>query len=84
MKAVPSASRPLRETELLGLEPGHLTPAQIIWAAQVRLRRFRRGQLGDGIDRAPVDAKQIMAARDTLLRQTVGVITRRGLRPPAS
>jgi hypothetical protein len=87
MKAVPSAPTPLLEsdkTELLGLKPDQLTPAQIIWAAQMRLRRFRLSQPGGGRGHGADDARRIMAARDALLRQTVGVITRGRLGSPDS
>ncbi len=79
MNAVPSASIPGLEADILGLEPGETDPVRIILAAQLRLRRCRRDQRGGGWRPPPAEIRQIVAARDSLLRQAVGGLARRGL-----
>ncbi len=62
-----------RFLRMLGLAPSP-NPVMIIKAAQVRLRRWRRGPGGRSVDfRGASDRIQrIKEARDTLLRQTCG------------
>ena len=63
------------DSAILGLDPGEADPVRIILAAQLRLRRCRRGQVA-GSRCTAAEVRQIIAARDTLLRQAVGSLTR--------
>ncbi|MFM8413529.1 MAG: hypothetical protein ACKOCX_02270 [Planctomycetota bacterium] len=80
MNAVSSAAIPGLEAEILGLEPGETDPVRIILAAQLRLRLCRRHHPCGGCRLPPTDVRQIVAARDALLRRAVGVLASRGLR----
>jgi len=66
--------------DILGLPSGERDPVQIILAAQLRLRNCRRdgrhslGRRGGG------EIRRIVAARDTLLREAINALARRGLR----
>ena len=80
MNAVSSAPLPVLEAEILGLEPGETDPVRIILAAQLRLRLCRRDHPCGERPASPVDVRQIVAARDALLRRAVGVLAGRGLR----
>ena len=62
---------------ILGLDPGEADPVRIILAAQLRLRRCRRGQVA-GSRGTAAEVRRIIAARDMLLRQAVGSLTRLG------
>jgi hypothetical protein len=63
------------DVEILGLEPHEADPVRIILAAQLRLRRCRLGQVA-GSRGTAMEVRRIIAARDTLLRRTVGTLTR--------
>lgn len=63
------------DAEILGLEPHESDPVRIILAAQLRLRRFRHGQTA-GLPCTGAEVRRIIAARDALLRQAVGSLTR--------
>ena len=78
MNAVSSAAVPGMEAEILGLEPGETDPVRIILAAQLRLRRCRRDHPCGERRASPSDVRQIVAARDALLRRAVGVLADRG------
>lgn len=65
------------DSAILGLEPGEVDPVRIILAAQLRLRRCRRGQVA-GSRCTAAEVRQIIAARDALLRHAVGSLTRLG------
>lgn len=80
MHAVSSATTSGSEAEVLGLEPGETDPVRIILAAQLRLRRCRRDHPCGGCQLTPAEVRRIVAARDVLLRQAVGVLAGRGLR----
>ena len=65
------------DAEILGLEPDEADPVRIILAAQLRLRHCRRGQVA-GSRCTATEVRQIIAARDALLKQAVGSLTRLG------
>jgi hypothetical protein len=67
------------EAAVLGLEPGEADPVRIILAAQLRLRRCRRGNAATNAGPPGDEVRRIIAARDSLLRQAVGTLASRGL-----
>lgn len=72
-----------KPADILGLPAGECDPVQIILAAQLRLRNCRRdgdslrGRVGGG------EIRRIVDARDTLLREAIAALARRGLRSMA-
>jgi hypothetical protein len=67
------------DVEILGLEPHEADPVRIILAAQLRLRRCRLGQVA-GSRCTAMEVRRVIAARDALLRRTVGTLTRLSVR----
>jgi hypothetical protein len=65
------------EAEVLGLEPHDNDPVRIILAAQLQLRRCRRGQ-AVGRPCTATEVRRIIAARDSLLSRAVGSLSRLG------
>lgn len=74
LTAVPGRFDERRYLRMLGLAPSP-NPVMIIKAAQVRLRRWRRGPGGRSLDfrGATNRIQRIKEARDTLLRQACSV-----------
>jgi hypothetical protein len=68
-----------QEAAVLGLEPDEADPVRIILAAQLRLRRLRRGDSATSDCPAGPEVRRIIAARDALLRQAMGTLASRGL-----
>jgi hypothetical protein len=69
----------VEEAAVLGLEPDEADPVRIILAAQLRLRRCRRGDSATDEGPAGDEVRRIIAAREALLRQAVGTLASRGL-----
>ena len=65
------------EADVLGLEPHDNDPVRIILAAQLQLRRCRRGQ-AVGRPCTATEVRRIIAARDALLSRAVGSLSRLG------
>ena len=65
------------EADVLGLEPHDNDPVRIILAAQLQLRRYRRGQ-AVGRPCTATEVRRIIAARDALLSRAVGSLSRLG------
>jgi len=73
----PAASPSRPAAAVLGLEPGEADPVRIILAAQLRLRRYRRGgRLAANRDQA-AEMHRIAEARDQLLRRVLGRVRAR-------
>ncbi len=64
---------------VLGIDPEDREPVHIILAAQLRLRQYRREAGGSRNRQASREVRRIVAARDTLLRDAVSDLTRRGI-----
>jgi hypothetical protein len=73
----PSAAGPSRRTaaSVLGLEPEEADPVRIVQAAQLRLRRYRRGGRPAANRDHVAEMHRIAEARDQLLCQSVGQLT---------
>jgi hypothetical protein len=65
------------EADVLGLEPHDSDPVRIILAAQLQLRRCRRGQVV-GRPCTSTEVRRIIAARDALLSRAVARLSRLG------
>jgi hypothetical protein len=65
------------EADVLGLEPHDNDPVRIILAAQLQLRRCRRGQVV-GRPCTTTEVRRIIAARDALLSRAAGGLSRLG------
>ncbi len=65
------------EADVLGLEPHDNDPVRIILAAQLQLRRCRRGQ-AVGRRCTATEVRRIIAARNALLSRAVGSLSRLG------
>jgi hypothetical protein len=63
------------EADILGLESHDNDPVRIILAAQLQLRRCRRGQ-AVGRPCTAAEVRRIIAARDALLSRAVGSLSR--------
>jgi len=64
---------------VLGIDPEDREPVHIILAAQLRLRQYRRQAGGSRASQTSREVRRIVAARDTLLRDSVSDLTRRGI-----
>ncbi len=69
-------SRPVAAA-VLGLEPGEGDPVRIILAAQLRLRRIRRGWRPAASRDQVAEMQRIAAARDRLLWHALGRVRAR-------
>jgi len=63
------------EADVLGLAPHDNDPVRIILAAQLQLRRCRRGQ-AVGRPCTAAEVRRIIRARDALLSRAVGSLSR--------
>jgi hypothetical protein len=62
---------------VLGLEPGEADPVRIILAAQLRLRRYRRGWRPAASRDQVAEMHRIAAARDQLIWHAIGRVRAR-------
>ena len=72
-----------RPADILGLPAEEHDPVQIILAAQLRLRNCRMDGTGGRGRASGREVRRIVAARDTLLREAIDALARRGLRSMA-